>query len=58
MTTSGPPSEERRATQDAKRRVEREAEKHTPDPTTKRVALEQEQIGADRSELGGEPATR
>ena len=43
---------ERRATEDTKRRVEREAEQHNPDPTTQREALEQELIEEDRSELG------
>jgi hypothetical protein len=47
-----PPDEQRRANEDTKRRVEREAEEHNPDPTTKREALEQELMEEDRSEIG------
>jgi hypothetical protein len=49
-----PPEQERRATEDTKRRVEREATAHNPDPTTRREALEQELIEEDRSEVGEE----
>jgi hypothetical protein len=53
-TQDEPPEPERRVTPDTKRRVEREAAAHNPDPTTRREALEQELIEEDRSEVGEE----
>jgi hypothetical protein len=52
LPASGGPDPKRRSTEDTKRRVEREAREHNPDPTTRREALEQELMDEDRSELG------
>ncbi len=47
-----PVDEKRRATEETKRGVERDAEVHNPDRTTRREALEQELMAEDESELG------